>query len=382
MTVKPWEPSGIIAECVNPEPQDIRHALDKKQVLWRWKNSRVQVLAQTLSNYLGTRTSSLLAVNKKHGVPEKFIHREWKQTWVNLDGLKKRVAQTGHSSALLKGLKQVIQCIDAVTADDRAVLSSVEQKKQETKPKAKPGTKHNPIDGCEVAVEAYERAVKNTGLINCLTRDEAALENFMFSTRDAVFTDLGAQSKRLDMLADRIHRIEVGDKQDKSIGHVANERAKDNADRLLELETRVNTMEAGDWKEKGKSVSLSVDELDARIVDLENKHKNLENETRNDWAYAKDAREYIADRVWHLEEWRKRVDKQATQATVNQTLLGDLNTRLGRLASQADSLDTKTDGLRSRVSVVENTNKWLSWTLAGVIGVRFLAVMLRWLKRK
>ena len=285
MTTK-WKNNSILCECANPEPEDIRRALDKKQILWRYKNGHIQVLAQTLSNWLDTRTSSLLAVNKKQGVPGKYIHREWKRTWVDLEGLKKRVEHTEHGSALLKGLKQVIKGLDELTTpNDRAILSSVEQKKQ-AKPKAKPGTKSNPIDVCEVAIEANKRAVHNTKRLNKLTRDEAALENIIFKTRDACSVDLYTQSKRLDMFADRLHRIEAG-------------------------------------------------------------------------------------------------DKQAVQAMAEKrTPFDALSQRVSGIVTHADRLDTKMDGLVSRVSVLEDTSKWLSWTLAGVISLRFIRLMLRMLKRK
>lgn len=251
----PWENGSILVECDTPEQKDIHHALANRQVLWRSKNDRVQVLAQTLSNYLDTRTSSLLAVNKKQGVPAKYIHREWKVTWIDLEGLKKRVEHTEHGSALLKGLKQVIKGLDELTTpdDSRVKLSSVEQKKQ-AKPKAKPGTKHNPIDPVEVAVEADKRAVHNTERIN-------------------------------------------------------------------HLEDRVDVIEAGDKK---------------AVQAMREKH----------------------------------------------TPLDQLASRVGRLATQADGLDTRTDGLWSRVSVLEDTSKWLSWSLATVLSLRFLGVTLRWLKRK
>ncbi|MBQ5557068.1 MAG: hypothetical protein IIT36_00425 [Aeriscardovia sp.] len=292
--MKKWKNSSIVAECVNPEPQDILHALSNKQVLWRYKNGHIQVLAQTLSNWLNTRTSSLLAVNKKQGVPGKYIHREWKRTWVDLEGLKKRVEHTEHGSALLKGLKQVVQILDdyktaytrPLSVEEPEESVSVEQKEQQTKPKKKPGTKRNPIDVCEVAEEANKRAVHNTERLNKLTRDEAALENLIFTTRDACSVDLFTQSKRLDMFADRLHRIEAG-------------------------------------------------------------------------------------------------DKQAVQAMAEKrTPFDALSQRVSGIVTHADRLDIKTEGLVSRVSVLEDTSKWLSWMLAGVIGIRFLSVMLRMLKRK
>ena len=273
-----WENSSIVTECANPEPQDIRHALDNRRVLWRYKNDRIQVLAQTLSNRLDTRTSSLLAVNKKQGVPAKYIHREWKQTWVDLEGLKQRVNHTEHESSLLKGLKQIIQCLDE--------LSTPDNRKVESASASAPGTKRKPIDVCDLAVEANKRAVQNTERLNKLTRDEAALENLIFKYRDACSVDLGTQSKRLDMLADRLHRIEAG-------------------------------------------------------------------------------------------------DRQATQLMAEgKTPLDALSRRVSSMVTHTDRLDAKTDGLENRVSVLEDTSKWLSWSLATVLGVRLLGLTLRLLRRK
>lgn len=277
--------NGYAHECDKPKPEDIRRALDNMQILWRWKNGHIQVLAQTLSNCLKTRTSSLLAVNKKQGVPSKYIHREWKVTWIDLEGLKKRVENTEHGSLLLDNLKQVIKNLDGrkpagvhppIEKPANALKRCVECKQ----------TKRNPIDVCEVAVEANKRAVHNTERLNKLTRDEAALENLIFKYRDACSTDLFTQSKRLDMFADRLHRIEAG-------------------------------------------------------------------------------------------------DKQAVQAMAEKrTPFDALSQRVSGIVTHADRLDIKTEGLVSRVSVLEDTSKWLSWTLAGVIGLRFLSVMLRLLKCK
>lgn len=294
MTVK-WENSSILAECANPEPQDIRHALDNRQVLWRYKNKRIQVLAQTLSNFLDTRTSSLLAVNKKQGVPGKYIHRAWKRTWVDLEGLKQRVNHTEHGSALLKGLKQVIENLDAYKAAYTRPLIVEESQQSASASASKPSASaaSGVFDAssasakpCDLAVEANKRAVHNTERLNKLTRDEAALENLIFKYRDACSIDLYTQSKRLDMFADRLHRIEAG-------------------------------------------------------------------------------------------------DKQATQAMAEKrTPFDALSQRVSGIVTHTDRLDTKTEGLVSRVSVLEDTSKWLSWMLAGVVGVRFLGLMLRMLKRK
>lgn len=264
-----------------PSQEEIRGALDNKQVIWRWKN-RAQVLAQTLSSFLDTRTSSLLAVNKKQGVPGKYIHREWKRTWVDLEGLKQRVNHTEHGSALLKGLKQVIQVIDELTTPSASAKQPESASASAPKPEQKPA-KPEP---CDLAVEANKRAIHNTEQLNKLTRDEAALENLIFKYRDAGSVDLGTQSKRLDMLADRLHRIEKGDQQ---------------------------------------------------------------------------ATELMAG---------------------GKTPLDKLAARVGRIATQADSLDSRTDGMESRVSVLEDTSKWLSWSLATVLGVRLLGLTLHWLRRK
>lgn len=278
-TMKPWENSSTVAECEYPEPQDIRHALDNKQVLWRRKNKRIQVLAQTLSSFLDTRTSSLLAVNKKQGVPRKFIHREWKRTWVDLEGLKQRVAHTEHGSALLKGLKQVIEILDVLTTPSASAKQSKSASASAPKPSAT-------AKSCDLAVEANKRAVHNTERLNKLTRDEAALENLVFKYRDAGSIDLGTQSKRLDMLADRLHRIEAG-------------------------------------------------------------------------------------------------DKQAVQAMAEgKTPLDALSQRVSSMTTHTDRLDAKTDGLESRVSVLEDTSKWLSWSLATLLSLRFVGLTLHWLRRK
>lgn len=222
-----------------PSHKEIKVACDNKQVLWRYKNNRIQVLAQTLSNFLDTRTSSLLAVNKKQGVPEKFIHREWKVTWIDLEGLKQRVAHTEHGSALLKGLKQVIQLLDEwSTPDDLKVEAA------------------SAPQSCDPAVD--ERL------------------------RDSVYS----------------------------------------------LKQRVNRME-----------------------------KRL-------------------DRI-------QVADKQAVQAMKEKrTPLDALNSRVSSMVTHTDRLDARTDGLMSRVSVLEDTSKWLSWSLATVLGLRFLGLMLRLLKRK
>lgn len=236
-----------------PSSEELQAALENRQIIYRYKNNRIQVLAQTLSNYLDTRTSSLLAVNKKQGVPAKFIHRAWKRTWVDLGGLKQRVQHTEHGSALLKGLKQVIQYLDGGGKPFDQLVKTMKQSKPakpEQKKQTKPGMKRNPIDVCNVAVEANKRAVHNTERINKLT------------------------------------------------AHI------------------------------------------------------------------------------------QHIDRQATEAAVNQTLLGELHTRLGRVATQADSLESRAEGLDSRVSVLEDTSKWLGWSVATMIGLRLLGLTLRWLRRK
>ena len=265
-----------------PSQEEIKGALDNKQVIWRWKN-RVQVLAQTLSSFLDTRTSSLLAVNKKQGVPGKYIHRQWKRTWVDLEGLKQRVNHTEHESALLKHLKQVIENLDAYEDAYTRPLIVEESQQSASASASKPSAS---AKSCDLAVEANKRAVHNTERLNKLTRDEAALENLIFKYRDACSIDLGTQSKRLDMLADRLHRIEAG-------------------------------------------------------------------------------------------------DKQAVQAMAEgKTPLDALSQRVSGLVTHVDRLDGKTDGLESRVSVLEDTSKWLSWSLATLVSLRSVGLMLRLLKRK
>lgn len=319
-----WENSSIVTECANPEPQDIRHALDNRRVLWRYKNDRIQVLAQTLSNRLDTRTSSLLAVNKKQGVPAKYIHREWKQTWVDLEGLKQRVNHTEHESSLLKGLKQIIQCLDE--------LSTPDNRKVESASASAPGTKRKPIDVCDLAVEANKRAVQNTERLNKLTRDEAALENLIFKYRDACSVDLGTQSKRLDMLTDRTH------------------------------------------------------DLDNRVKALEHDVPQLLNQMGHDSNLSKARTSQLTGRVHDLEDRVHRIeagDKQATQLMAEgKTPLDALSRRVSSMVTHTDRLDAKTDGLENRVSVLEDTSKWLSWSLATVLGVRLLGLTLRLLRRK
>lgn len=235
----------------------IADALNSKQIILRKKNNRIQVLAQTLSNRLDTRTSSLLAVNKRQGVPQKFIHREWKRTWVDLEGLKERVENTEHGSALLKDVKQAIRLLDEweeppVFAKIKPEETASVSKKQQTKFANAPCAMCK--QPCEVAVEANKRAVHNTERINKLT-------------------------------------------------------------------ARVDSIEAG--------------------------------------------------------------DKKATQAMrEKKTPFDALSRRVSGLASHTDRLDAKTDGLESRVSVVEDTSKWLSWSLAAVLSVRLIGFTLRWLKRK
>ena len=338
MTVK----HNVLSQCDNPEPQDIRHALDNKQVLWRYKNNRVQVLAQTLSSFLDTRTSSLLAVNKKQGVPAEFIHREWKRTWVDLKGLKVRVEHTVHGSALLKGLKQVIEILDAYkTAYTRPPMVSAEQQAKSasasaasgvanasTAPKPSASAASGVFDAssasakpCDLAVEANKRAVHNTERLNKLTRDEKALENLIFKYRDACSIDLGTQSKRLDMFADRLHRIEKGDKSGENVPKLEKACHNQLAGRVHNLEDRVAVIEAG--------------------------------------------------------------DRQAAQAMAEKkTPLDALSTRVSSLVTRTNRLDAKTDGLESRVTVVEDTSKWLSWSLATLVSLRFVGLMLRMLKRK
>ena len=313
MTTK-WKNSSILSECANPEPEDIRHALDKKQILWRYKNDHIQVLAQTLSNWLDTRTSSLLAVNKKQGVPGKYIHREWKRTWVDLEGLKKRVQHTEHGSALLKGLKQVIEILDAYKA--AYTRPPIAGEPEESASASKPEQEHKLVKPCDVAVEANKRAVHNTERLNKLTRDEAALENLIFKYRDACSVDLGTQSKRLDRIFNDLRNLGL---------HVFGRDYDQMPDNTLglfnKLTARVDAIEAG--------------------------------------------------------------DKQAAQAMCEKrTPFDALSQRVSGIVTHADRLDTKTDGLVSRVSVLEDTSRWLSWTLAGVIGVRFLGLMLRLLRRK
>lgn len=275
----------ILVECGKPEPGDIRHALDNKQVLWRRKNNHVQVLAQTLSNYLDTRTSSLLAVNKKQGVPAKYIHREWKQTWVDLEGLKQRVNHTEHESSLLKGLKQIIEILDDYKAAYtrpliQDTLGSSASTAQVSASASAPGTKRKPIDVCDVAVEANKRAVHNTERLNKL---ETRLDN----------EPVNLQTARLNQLMSRVKY----------------------------LEDRVTLIAAG--------------------------------------------------------------DKQAVQAMKEKrTPLDALSKRVSSMVTHTDRLDAKTDGLESRVSVLEDTSKWLSWSLAGVLSLRFIGLMLHLLKRK
>ena len=326
-------------ECDKPKPEDIRYALDNRQVLWRFKNNHVQVLAQTLSNCMGTRTSSLLAVNKKQGVPSKYIHREWKVTWVDLEGLKKRVEHTEHGSLLLDNLKQVIQALDGrkPVGAHPPVEKPANALKRRTEGKQ---TKQNPIDVCEVAVEANKRAVHNTERINDLSQKMHNHEK-------------GAERTALNLSADT-HNVSI---------------------RVDDLEAKSRTLEDGVRTVRGK--------VDTWFPSFFSRFNRLETSM-----YGKPVTEGIdpgfllKNDLNFIKERLDRVDKQATQATVDQTLLGDLNTRLGRLATQADRLDTKTDGLVSRVSVLEDTSKWLSWTLAGVVGIRFLGLMLRLLRRK
>lgn len=269
-----------------PSSEELQAALGNRQIIYRYKNDGIQVLAQTLSNYLDTRTSSLLAVNKKQGVPQKYIHRQWKRTWVDLEGLKQRVQHTEHGSALLKGLNWVVEYLDGEgkpcdelvktmkqwKSASASAASGVSNAPSATKPEQKPKT----VKPCDLAVEANKRAVHNTERINNLTTE------------------------------------------------VRNNREQERAE-----------------------VKQGFSNIMKRITSGE-----------------------------------KRFDKKTTQNAVNQILLGELNTRLERLATQADSLDARADGMESRVSVAEDTNKWLSWTLAGVIGLRFLSLMLRWLRRK
>lgn len=254
---------STIQRIDNPSPAELQAALENRQIIYRYKNNRIQVLAQTLSNYLGTRTSSLLAVNKKQGVPAKFIHRAWKQTWVDLEGLKKRVEHTVHGSFLLKNLKPVLQVLDEYeTALSRPLIA---EESSALKPRTKRGQQNNDkpkqVKCCNVAVEANKRAIHNTSRINKLTRDEAALE------------------KRLD-------RIEAG-------------------------------------------------------------------------------------------------DRQATEAMAEKrTPFDALSQRVGGLVTHVDRSDARLEGVEFRVGVLEDTNKWLSWTLAGLVSLRFLGFTLRWLKRK
>ena len=312
-----------------PSSEELQSALDNRQVIYRYKNDGTQVLAQTLSNYLDTRTSSLLAVNKKQGVPGKFIHREWKRTWVDLEGLKVRVAHTEHGSALLKGLNWVVQYFDGegktfdqlVETMKQFESAKSKQKKQQAKTETQAkrcGTREKP---CEVAVEANKRAVHNTERLNKLTRDEAALENLIFKYRDAGSIDLATQSKRLDMFADRLHRIEKGDKSGGNVSKLEKACHNQLTGRVHNLEDRVAVIEAG--------------------------------------------------------------DKQAAQAMAEgKTPLDALSQRVSSMVTHTDRLDGKTDGLESRVSVVEDTSKWLSWSLATLLSLRFVGFMLRLLKRK
>lgn len=309
-----WKNSSIVAECADPEPQDIRHALDNKQVIWRWKNNHVHVLAQTLSNYLDTRTSSLLAVNKKQGVPSKFIHREWKRTWVDLEGLKQRVQNTEHESILLKGLKQVIEILD--TWKPVGAHPPIVEEPEESASASKPEQEHKLVKPCDVAVEANKRAVHNTERLNKLTRDEAALENMIFKYRDACSVDLATQSKRLDRIFNDLRNLGLH-----VFGRDYNQ-MPDNALGLFnKLTARVDSIEAG--------------------------------------------------------------DKQAVQAmTEKRTPFDALSQRVGGLVTHVDRLDAKTEGMESRVSVLEDTSKWLSWSLAAVLSLRFVGLTLRMLKRK
>lgn len=247
-----------------PSSEEIQVALDNRQVLWRYQDKRIQVLAQTLSSFLDTRTSSLLAVNKKQGVPAKFIHREWKRTWVDLKGLKKRVENTEHGSALLKGLKQVIGILDDYKAAYTRPLS-VEESASATKPKQK-----KQADCPAVTIASRNR------------RDIADLS-----------TQLYDQSQRVT----------------------------DNRKRIHGLEERVDAIEAG--------------------------------------------------------------DKQAVQAMrEKKTPFDALSQRVSGLATHTDRLDGKTEGLTSRVSVLEDTSKWLSWSLATLVSLRFVGLTLRLLRRK
>lgn len=267
-TMKPWENSSTVAECEYPEPQDIRHALDNKQVLWRRKNKRIQVLAQTLSSFLDTRTSSLLAVNKKQGVPRKFIHREWKRTWVDLEGLKQRVQHTEHGSALLKGLKQVIEILDVLTTPSASAKQSKSASASAPKPSAT-------AKSCDLAVEANKRAVHNTERLNKLEKHTNSLSN------------------------------------------------------------RVDDME------------IDVDGLTQTVRCIEDG------------------------------------DKKAVQAMrEKQTPFDALSRRVSSLVTHTNRLDGKTDGLESRVSVLEDTSKWLSWSLATLLSLRFVGLTLHWLRRK
>ena len=259
-----------------PSQEEIHIALDNKQVLWRYQDKRIQVLAQTLSSFLDTRTSSLLAVNKKQGVPAKFIHREWKRTWVDLEGLKKRVENTEHGSALLKGLKQVIGILDDYKA-------------------------------------AYTRP---------LSVEESASASAASSVVNASSATKSKQKKQADCPAVTLASRNSRDIADLSTQlYDQSQRVTDNRKRIHGLEKRVDAIEA--------------------------------------------------------------TDKQAVQAMrEKKTPFDALSRRVNGMASHVDRLDGKTEGLTSRVSVVEDTSRWLSWTLAGVIGLRFVGLTLRWLRRK
>ena len=263
-----------------PSSEELQAALENRQIIYRYKNDRIQVLAQTLSSFLDTRTSSLLAVNKKQGVPGKFIHRAWKRTWIDLEGLKQRVQHTEHGSVLLKGLNWVVEYLDGEGKPFDQLVETMKQF-ESARASAKPTAEQAESD-YNVAVEANKRAVHNTERLNKL---------------DYQVQDVNVRAKALEHdVPQLLHSV-------------------------CRLEDRVDRIEAG--------------------------------------------------------------DKKATQLmAAKQTPLDALNKRVSSMVTHANRLDAKTGGLESRVSVLEDTSKWLSWSLATVLGVRLLGLTLHWLRRK
>lgn len=262
-----------------PSSEELQAALENRQIIYRYKNDRIQVLAQTLSNYLDTRTSSLLAVNKKQGVPGKFIHRAWKRTWIDLEGLQQRVQHTEHGSVLLKGLNWVVEYLDGEGKPFDQLVETMKQFESASASASKPSAS---AKSCDLAVEANKRAVHNIERLNKL---------------DHQVQDVNVRAKALEHdVPQLLHSV-------------------------CRLEDRVDRIEAG--------------------------------------------------------------DKKATQLmAAKQTPLDALSQRVSSMVTHANRLDAKTDGLESRVSVLEDTSKWVSWSLATLVSLRFVGLTLRLLRRK